>query len=186
MISVFFVLFFCVLAAIYITGRTVHVVYPGGGEERRRRRRLVGESSGALSAPKHTCPGWLFCFLCFNLLWSVVFVALSIFSLSLSLSPTEEDIPAGRARTNYALCRNDRESEHARNVPEGESSRSKMKAQKEKKKKERKKLPQRAMSRGPCQLSRDNRRRLATPNMCSYSEGKDGVSLVRRTAIQSA
>lgn len=41
---------------------------------------------GALSAPEHTCPGWLFCFLCFNLLWSVVFVALSILSLSVYLS----------------------------------------------------------------------------------------------------
>lgn len=77
---VFCFCFFCVLAAIYITGRTVHVVYPGGG------RRLVGESSGLCLLRNITCPGWLFCFLCFNLLWSVVFVALSIFSLALSLS----------------------------------------------------------------------------------------------------
>lgn len=160
------------------------MVYPGGG-----RRRLVGESSGLCLLRSIPVPVGYFVF--FALICSGPWCLLRCqFSLSLSISPTEEDIPAGRARTNYALSRNDRESEHARNVPEGESSRSKMRAQKEKKrereKKKEKQLPQREMSRGPCQLSRDNRRRLATPNMCSYSEGKDGVSLVRRTAIQSA
>lgn len=71
--------FFCVLAAIYITGRTVHVVYPGGG------RRLVGEFSGLCLLRNMLVPVGYFVF--FALICSGPWCLLRCqFSLSLSLS----------------------------------------------------------------------------------------------------
>lgn len=81
MISLFLFLFFCVLAAIYITGRTV--VYPGGG-------RLVGESSGLCLLRNILIQ--LAILLCSALICSV-FVALSILSLSLSLQRRRTSLP---------------------------------------------------------------------------------------------